>query len=87
MGFSIFNTYKPRKFDYKPLYYNEEKEKAEQRKRQLNEEYVPGDIIKSGMSKNRGRIEERRKSYKSKRMRFVVMIVLAAALIYFMFIR
>lgn len=37
--FNVFKDYKPRRsFNYKPLYYNEEKENLEERKRKIEQE-------------------------------------------------
>ena len=50
----FFYTPKPRQFDYKPRYYDPEKEAREQRRRELlgerdittDDDYVPGDLLR-----------------------------------------
>ncbi|MBL4753957.1 MAG: hypothetical protein JKY52_10245 [Flavobacteriales bacterium] len=39
---SVFRTTRHQRFEYKPIYYDEEKELQEQRKKQLNGERVVG---------------------------------------------
>jgi hypothetical protein len=82
-------TAKPRKFEYKPRYYDPEKEAKEKRRDELlgarpttsDREYVPGEIIRSRMGAKREALMERRKG-KGKTIMLVAAIlalILAAA--------
>ncbi|MGI6341391.1 MAG: hypothetical protein ACOXZ9_00220 [Bacteroidales bacterium] len=79
---------KPRSFNYKPRFYDPEREKFDEiRKRYASgDDYVPGQIVKTGFKREITRNEERRKRRK-KPMRLTIMILLAAFLIYFFFVR
>lgn len=64
LGFKGVFARKPRQFDYKPRYYDPEKEARDQRRRELGidplgeadakEDYVPGKYIKRDMYARRG---------------------------------
>lgn len=43
---SGFKRNKPRQFDYKPLYYDQEREERDERLNKGNKEYTPGSIVK-----------------------------------------
>ncbi len=81
-------TAKPRRFEYKPRYYDPEKEAKERRRDELlgarptpGKEYVPGEIIRSRMGARHEALLERRKG-KGKTIVLVTAVVallLAAA--------
>ncbi len=78
-------TAKPRKFEYKPRYYDPEKEAREQRRDELlgarpsqGGDYVPGEIIRSRMGARREALHQRRKG-KGKTIILVVAILALTA--------
>lgn len=86
--FTLFKTSKPRQFEYRPRYYDPEKEAREERRRELlgdraespNEQYRPGDYIRRNMQA-RNRIEaskERNRKMRSTPIRLLIMVVLLA---------
>ncbi len=78
-------TAKPRKFEYKPRYYDPEKEAKEKRRDELlgpkagpsGREYVPGEIIRSRMGARHDALRQRR----SGKGKTVVLIIAVMALI------
>lgn len=85
MKLTFFKTPKPRQFDYRPRYYDPEKEAREQRRKQLlgddaqapEGEYVPGQFIRNNMSARRGMTAQTRNRQKTVRpMRMIIMLVL-----------
>lgn len=53
MRFTLFQTPKPKRFTYKPRYYDEEKDRLEQKKAEMgyNSEYSHRDSLRLQMSK------------------------------------
>lgn len=83
-----FNTRKPKPFDYKPLYYDEKKERLENLKKKYAVEKT-----ESGLSpdfreqlKSSWRIKER-KTGNISRFTLLIYFALAALLIYYIFLR
>ncbi len=91
LGFSFFGNRQPRKFQYRPRYYDPDKEELEQRKRMMlgdkyeeskDGEYKPGQYIRD-MRLRRGIVADRQRRERKMRRRQWI-IVLALALLLFM---
>lgn len=85
MQIVFFSRPKPRQFEYKPRYYDEEKERREERRKALAD-------AESGVQTNlkrdidmRWRRIDRRNRHKSKSINLLVYLVIVAFLIYFLF--
>ena len=87
IGFTAFKTRKPRQFEYKPRYYDPEKEQREQRRKELGldteprpeGQYKPGEYIRGNMRVRRG-IGQRKTSKRSRPLiLFGVLILLGIA--------
>ncbi len=85
MQITFFRTPKPKQFDYKPRYYDEEKERQEQRRKELMEAGQGNTINIRRQIERRWRREDRQNRDKSRRMNVLVYILIAVILIYFMF--
>lgn len=90
----FFYRKQARQFEYKPRYYDPEKEAREKRRDELlgarptDGEYVPGSIIRAQTSARReGTIEDRRRKQKSTNLKLVVLLGLIVLVIFFMFFR
>ncbi|MDY0102580.1 MAG: hypothetical protein RBS07_06540 [Lentimicrobium sp.] len=89
MKIVAFKTGKPKSFNYKPLYYNKEKEEMEERLKQLSTEPNPDQIneekLRSRMRNSWGKHDVKAKSLTSKALYIYVLVVVA--LLYYIFIR
>lgn len=89
---SFFNTPKPRRFNYIPMYYDEKKEALEERIREIEKEmgvehgktYVPG-IRKGSMRRKFDRRQLRRE--KQSNIRLIVIIIFLFLVAWLMFFR
>lgn len=84
MRLRFLHTPKPKQFEYKPLYYDEKKEKLEQRLKEMNndpQEYNP-DRFRAKLSE---KFQERRKMEKKKifNSRSIIYIVILVGALYF----
>lgn len=82
-------TPKPRQYAYKPVFFDPEKEEKEKRRKQLEESdegYVPGSELRDKMKLKRSRMDDSLKR-KSRRSSILITILLAAILLYIIFIR
>lgn len=88
----FFYRAKPRQFNYKPLYYDPEKERRDKRREELlgkkveDGDYQPGDIIRSGGMRAKARIMTDDVSYKDKQkrsqtLRLVIILALLLAIV------
>jgi len=89
MKIVFFKTPKPKQFNYKPIYYDQEKEELEERKRQLGIDTGDGKNpdLKSMIARNwrrRDRDPSRKKS--SKISLFIFLIIIIFLLYVFFFI-
>ena len=97
MGFAFFKVPKHRVFDYKPRFYDPEKERREQRRRELglveedveDGEYKPGSIIRnSGMkSRHEAFTQKMSKSRRQSRLFVVVFVVMFSIIAYYLFVK
>lgn len=95
MGFAFFKVPKHRVFDYKPRFYDPEKERREQRRRELgladddpqSEGYQPGAIIRnSGMkSRHEAFSQKMSKSRRQSRLFIIVFVGILCVLFYYLF--
>ncbi len=92
----FFSQRKPKAFDYKPRYYDPEKERREQRRRELcgpdtyhpNEEYKPGMYLRNQIRERRAyRISKDRDAKRNSMLRLAVILVLLVLVAYLMFFR
>lgn len=85
MQIVFFRRPKPRQFEYKPRYYDEEKERQEERRREL-EKAGSGDTsyIRSQIERRWHRIDRANRS-KAKGVNVLVYLVIVALLVYFIF--
>lgn len=95
IGFTAFKTRKPRGFNYKPRYYDPDKEEFERRRREVlgaeagtpdgDKEYHPGQYVRE-LRIRRGIVADRQRSKdKSGIRRLAILIVLSAALLWYIF--
>ncbi|MCD4734450.1 MAG: hypothetical protein K8R53_00265 [Bacteroidales bacterium] len=88
MKLVFFRTPKPRSFSYTPRYFDEDKERSDQRKRELgisNDSESKQDLrtrMSQDWKRYRGHDKTRQKSIK---MSLFIYLVIAAMLIYFIF--
>lgn len=78
----FFYTPKPRQFDYKPRYYDPEKEAREQRRRELlgdraaeGEEYVPGALLRQRRMQRMMDSESRRRRKRPVSVLFLILLL------------
>mgnify|MGYP004574275361 CR=1 FL=1 len=86
---------KPRQFNYRPIYYNPEQERREKRREELlgkrveEGDYQPGDIIRGGGMRAKGKfITDTDYAHKQRRQtatRLVVILVLLMAVVAIIF--
>jgi len=85
MKITFFRTPRPKHFAYPPRYYDEEKERWEQRRKELGLTGEKSDF-KSQVSANWGRYKKSERSRKKKaEMSVLVYLFIVAILIYFIF--
>lgn len=95
MGFAFFKVPQHRVFDYKPRFYDPEKERREQRRRELgledddlndDGEYKPGSIIRNSGMKVRHESFSQKMSKQKRQSRFFVLIfiVLLSFVVYYL---
>lgn len=85
MKITFFRTPKPRQFKYPPRYYDEEKERWEQRKRELGLSSEKADF-RSQVSTNWRRMKKHdQQRKKTAGISVVVYLAIVAMLIYFIF--
>ena len=92
----FFSQRKPKAFDYKPRYYDPEKERREQRRRELcgldtytpNEEYKPGMYLRNQVRERRSQhISRDRDAKRNSTLRLAVILALLVLVVYLMFFR
>ena len=86
MQIVFFRLPKPKHFEYKPRYYDEEKERIETRRKEL-EMAGKGDTatLKSEMDRRWKRIDRKNRD-KAKRINLLVYLIIIAILVYFLFL-
>lgn len=87
MQIVFFKRPRPRQFDYKPRYYDEEKELREERRKTF-EAAEKGDVSSTTLKRNidvRWRKADRRNRQRSKGVNVLVYLVIIALMVYFMF--
>lgn len=92
---ALFYKAKPRQFNYNPRYYDPEKERREQRREELlgkrieEGEYQPGDIIRSGGMRAKGRLlhdpEFKSRIQRGQTTRLIVILALMLAVVAIIF--
>ena len=83
MNISFFKRPKPRQFNYKPLYYNPEKDDAEERKRALNSD-DPRERMRAEI-RRRWKTERKPVNDSNSMFRIFFYIIFAAFTIYLIF--
>jgi|GEM_PF-659534 len=85
MEIVFFKSAKNRQFDYKPRYYDEEKERKEERRKAIEEgsEGNPANF-KRDIERRWKRIDKKNRN-KSKSVNLLVYLIVAALLVYFVF--
>ncbi len=83
--FNIFRTRKPRSFNYQPLYYNERKEKLQQRIQEIEKEMQArkNGTYTSNISKGFIKKHEKRDK-RSSNIRLLIILLILLAFFYFM---
>jgi hypothetical protein len=85
MQIVFFKRAKPRQYDYKPLHWDEEKERQEQRRKRLQEGGTTGgEGIRTEIDRRWRRIDRTNRN-KAKGINLLVFLVIAALLAYFVF--
>lgn len=85
MQIVFFKRPKPRQFDYKPRYYDEEKERKEERRKAFADAEKGAPVNLKREIDVRWRRIDRRNRHKSKSINLLVYLVVVALLIYFLF--
>jgi hypothetical protein len=76
---------KPKAFEYKPLYYNEEKERQEKRRQALEKSGTGDTGFVRGEIDRRWRKVDRQNRSKARGVNLLVYLVIVALLVYFIF--
>lgn len=86
MNIVFFKRAKPRQFDYKPRYYDPEKEELEQRRRELglSKDMSHEERLRSEMRRKWGRPERKEDTY-NKYIRTIIYLFVLSLLVYFIF--
>ncbi len=95
MGISFFKLPRIRQFEYRPRYYDEEKERREQRRRELglssqseNQTYAAGDMIRSGAMRARHDSFSRQVQLQRRRSnRLLLLLIIVLAFVAYMMMR
>ncbi len=92
IGFGFGGGHKPRKFSYKPLYWDEEKEEREARRKERElsdptfiykeEEYVPGSIIRAARMRRMKNAQNNHKKSGVTLIRTVIFVVLVGLILF-----
>lgn len=86
--FNIFKEYKPRRtFNYRPIYYDEDKANFEERKKRIEQEVAMSKGLEVTYHSNlrKGFLSEKRKTSSSKVSYMMFVVALAVVVIYFCF--
>jgi len=85
MQIVFFKTPKPKQFEYKPRYYDEEAERKEKRRKEI-EDAGKGDtsFMKSEIDRRWRRIDKKNRG-KARGINLLIYLVIIALLVYFMF--
>jgi hypothetical protein len=86
MKIVAFKTTKPKQFNYKPLYYDKQKEEMEERLKKYSEPEKPDVNRLRSKIRQTWRVKEK-KNYKLSRMTLYIYLAGAILLIYFIFFR
>ncbi|MHC1774058.1 MAG: hypothetical protein AB9834_01475 [Lentimicrobium sp.] len=86
MKIVAFKTRKPRQFNYKPLFYDKQKEEMEERLRKYSEPEQPDVNRLRSKIRQTWRVKEK-KNFRLSRMTMYVYLAGAILLIYFIFFR
>jgi hypothetical protein len=86
MNIFFFKRPKPRSFNYKPIYYDPEKEEAEERKKALNglKDNDPGEHMRAEI-RRKWKVERKNTDKKQNLFRFLFYIIIAIFAIYLIF--
>jgi len=85
MQIVFFRRPKPKQFDYKPRYYDEEEERKEKRRKELEKSGKGDTSFIRGEIDRRWRKSDRQNRQKAKGINLLVYLVVIALLVYFMF--
>ncbi len=86
MKFIFFHIPKPKKFDYKPLYYDKEKDEREQRKRELGiTDSSNKTSFMRGELQNRWRKDRTTQKRQQSKMRFLIYLLILFLTVYLFF--
>ncbi|HZK09109.1 MAG TPA: hypothetical protein VFC92_13055 [Bacteroidales bacterium] len=85
MKIVFFKTPKPKAFEYKPLYYDEEKERMETRRRELEKSGTGDTSFVRGEMDRRWRRMDRQNRSKARGANLLVYVIIVALLVYFIF--
>jgi len=85
MKIVFFRTPKPRQFEYKPRYYDEEEERLQKRRQEM-EKSGHGDtsFIKSEIDRRWRRIDRKNRN-KARGINLLIYLIIIALLVYFLF--
>ena len=85
MKIVFFKTPKPKAFEYKPLYYDEVKERKEKRRQELEKSGTGDTSFIRGEIDRRWRKVDRQNRNKARGLNLLVYLAIAALLAYFIF--
>ncbi|MCH8545338.1 MAG: hypothetical protein LAT54_01270 [Cryomorphaceae bacterium] len=76
--FGMFKTKPPKGFDYKPLYYDEDKERREERAKQLAGRALHNEEVRVELQKKWSRLRTTQRSKGNSNLMLVLIIILLA---------
>lgn len=85
LRFKMFHLPRPKKFNYTPRYYDPEKERMEERRKELARErgeFVPGAGISGAF---RQRLKSKRSTERASNFRLILIIIVLLLLAYWLF--
>ncbi|MCF8365363.1 MAG: hypothetical protein K9H16_06255 [Bacteroidales bacterium] len=85
MQIVFFKRPQPRQFDFKPRYYDEEKERKEERRKAIEDGSVVGSkTLKRDIDRRWRRIDRQNRN-KAKSINLLIYLIVVALLVYFVF--
>jgi hypothetical protein len=85
MQIVFFKRPKPKQFDYKPRYYDEEKERKEKRRKEMEQSGTGDTSFMKGEMNRRWRRDDKKNRDKARGINLLIYIAIIGLLVYFMF--
>jgi len=85
MQIVFFKTPKPKQFDFKPRYYNEEEERKEKRRKEMEQSGTGDTSFMKGEMNRRWRRADKKNHDRARGINLLVYIAIIGLLVYFVF--